>query len=484
MVKKLITKYQKLPVQVRASFWFLICAFLQRGISVITTPIFTRLLSTAEYGQYNVFNSWLNILTVFVTLKLSSGVYTRGLVKFEREANVFASSLQGLTLMLVIIWTVIYLLMKDFWNEVFSLTTVQVLAMLLMMWTTEVFHFWAAEQRVHYHYRVLVFVSIVISILKPVTGVIFVILAEDKVTARILSLALVELFGYVSFFIIQMLRGKIFYHKVFWKHALLFNLTLVPHYLSTSVLSGADRIMINDMVGADAAGIYSLAYSISLIMTLFNTALLNTIEPWMYRKIKDGRTTDIVSVAYPAFILIAGLNLLLIAFAPEALAIFAPPTYYEAIWVIPPVAMSVYFMFTYSFFAVFEFYHEKTIYVMVSTLAGAVLNIVLNAIFIRWFGYYAAGYTTLACYMIYSACHYYFMVKVCKKYMNGVRVYKLKTIMLITGIFMAAGFIFMLTYRAMVVRYGVIILIGILAVIKRKKLMEMAKMFADIRKKR
>ena len=54
IIMKIITKYRKCSVQVKASFWFLICAFFQRGISVITTPIFTRLLSTAEYGQYNV----------------------------------------------------------------------------------------------------------------------------------------------------------------------------------------------------------------------------------------------------------------------------------------------------------------------------------------------------------------------------------------------------------------------------------------------
>ena len=51
IIMKIITKYRKCSVQVKASFWFLICAFFQRGISVITTPIFTRLLSTAEYGQ-------------------------------------------------------------------------------------------------------------------------------------------------------------------------------------------------------------------------------------------------------------------------------------------------------------------------------------------------------------------------------------------------------------------------------------------------
>ena len=68
-MNKLLVKYRSIPVQVKASLWFLICAFLQKGISFITTPIFTRLLSTSEYGQYNVFNSWMNIIIVIVTRK-------------------------------------------------------------------------------------------------------------------------------------------------------------------------------------------------------------------------------------------------------------------------------------------------------------------------------------------------------------------------------------------------------------------------------
>ena len=72
VMNKYIILYHKLPVQVKASLWFLICSFLQKGISVISTPIFTRLLSTAEYGQYSVFSSWLGIINIFVSLSFQT----------------------------------------------------------------------------------------------------------------------------------------------------------------------------------------------------------------------------------------------------------------------------------------------------------------------------------------------------------------------------------------------------------------------------
>lgn len=482
MVKKLWNKYKNFPVQVRASFWFLICSFLQRGISVITTPIFTRLLSTEEYGRYGAFDSWLKIVTIFVSLHLYSGVHTQGLVKFSEDRKRYSSSIQGLTLVLSLAWTVIYLLFQEYWNRLFSLTTVQMLAMLVMIWATSAFNLWAGEQRVEYRYQRLVLATLVASVAKPVVGILFVKYATDKVTARILGLALVELVCYTGFFIVQMMRGKQFYSKKYWTHALMFNLPLIPHYLSQTVLNSADRIMIKDMVGASEAGIYTLAYSISQIMTLFNTALSHTLSPWIYQKIKDNKAQDITRIAYLAMFGIAVLNLGLIAVAPEMVALFAPATYHEAIWVIPPVAMSVLFIFSYDLFAKFEFYFEKTRFIMVASVLGAALNVILNYIFIRIYGYYAAAYTTLFCYIVYVMAHYIFMRRVCNRYMGGIVVYKPSILLLIYGGFMGAGFILMLTYNYPVVRYSIIAVALIVIIIKRKDVARIVRRLLEIRK--
>lgn len=484
MLKKFIDRYKAFPVQVKASLWFLICAFLQKGISFITTPVFTRLLSTSEYGQYNVFSSWLGILTVIVTLNLYCGVYSAGLVKFDQDRKQFSSTLQGLTITLIIGWTIIYLLFHNFWNALFSLTTIQMLLMLSIMWTTAVFSFWSMEQRVDFKYKKLVIITIIVSLAKPIVGIILVLVAEDKVTARIVGIASVELICYISFFFAQMKRGKKFFSKNYWKYALAFNIPLIPHYLSSSILNSADRIMIGRMVNDSAAGIYSLAYSISMIMTMFNTALMQTIEPWLYKKIKENRVSDIARVAYPSFIIIAIVNIALIALAPEAVRIFAPSDYYEAIYVIPPAAMSVFFMYSYAFFAAFEFYFGKTKQIAIATTIGAVLNIILNYIFIRIFGYIAAGYTTLVCYMIYALFHYVFMRKICLNELGGAKPYNIKIYLGIAIAFMTIGFVFLGSYGSSIVRYILICLMILIAVINRKRLISTAKEIVSLRKQK
>ena len=479
VIHQYIIKYKKLPVQIKASFWFLISSFLQKGITSITTPVFTRLLSTVEYGRFNVFNSWMGIITIFVTLNLSAGVYAQGLVKFEKERDRFSSVLQGLTFTLVAVWTIVYLLTRSFWNSLFSLTTVQMLAMLLMMWTSAVFNFWATEQRVRLSYIKLVVITIIVSIAKPVIGILFVVYAEDKVTARILGLALVEIIGYFGLFVSQMRRGKKFFSFHFWMYAIKFSLPLIPHYLSQTVLSSADRIMIKNMVGEAEAGIYSLAYSVSMVMTLLNSALGYTISPWIYRKIRDKQSRDIEPIAYFSLVLIAVANVTLIAFAPEIIAIFAPRSYYKAIWVIPPVAMSVFFMFAYDLFAKFEFYYEKTQFIMFASITAAILNIILNYIFIEKYGYRAAGYTTLFCYIIYTIGHFAFMRRVNKTCMEEEQIYNVKVLLVIAVSFLACGFSFLPLYKYIVIRYVFAVCICVYAVLNRNRIIKYFKIIRN-----
>lgn len=466
-----VDRYKGLALPVKASLWFLICSFLQKGISVITTPIFTRLLSTEEYGQYSVFNSWYGIALILIALSLTSGVHSQGIVKYEEDRDVFTSSLLGLTLTSAAIWTLAYVLFRDYWNNILGLSTIQVLCMLSLVVTSSIFNFWANVERVDFKYRTLVAVTLLVSVFKPLLSILFIIHAQDKVTARILGMVIVESIAYTWMCLVQIKRGKILFSKKYWAYALAFNLPLIPHYLSQTVLNSADRIMIERMIGAGEAGIYNLAYSVALIMTLFNTALMQTISPWMYRKIKEKKEKDIAPIAYSTLIIIAVVNLMLILMAPEVVAIFAPKPYYQAIWVIPPIALSAFFMYAYDLFAKFAFYYEKTGFIMTASVMGAALNVVLNYYFIQKYGFVAAGYTTLVCFILYAFGHYVFMRKVCREFCDQRYPYDTKVIVMIAVPFLFTGFLLLLTYSHPVLRYSIFAAALVSCMVCRKKIL-------------
>lgn len=478
---KLLKKYKESPVQLRASFWALVCGIIQRGIYVITTPVFTRLLSTSEYGQYGVFNSWLHIITIIVTLNLFAGVFQQGIVKYDEDKDSFASSFQGLTLVLVAIWTAVYLAFRNFWNGILSLTTVQMLLMLLFIWLSAVFGFWIAEQRNAYRYKALVIVTAAVAVLSPVTSIVLIKCVEDKVTAIILGSVLVAFVFYLPLFLIQLKKGKRFFSRNYWQYALSFGIPLIPHYLSQIVLNSSDRIMIERMVDDSSAGIYNLAYAAAVIMSVVNNALLQTLSPWIYQRIDSQETERIAPVAYSSMVGVAMMNLFLIIIAPEAVKILAPSEYYDAIWVIPPVAISVFYMFSYDMFAKFAFYYEKKLFIALASVFAAVTNIILNFVFIKRFGYIAAGYTTLSCYIIYAAGHYAFMKKVCKDNC-GVKPYDGRIILLISFAFTACGLLLLMTYNHIAVRYAILAGMIAVALIFRKRITAFAGSFLEMRK--
>ena len=225
------------------------------------------------------------------------------------------------------------------------------------------------------------------------------------------------------------------------------------------------------MVGVSEAGIYSLAYSISQIMLLVNDSLNKTMSPWLYHKIAEKDYKAMPRVVYPSLILIAAANLALIAIAPEAVAIFAPPEYSEAIYVIPPVAMSSFALYLYLCFAPLEFYFEKRIWTTIATLTSAVLNIILNYLFIPLYGYQAAGYTTLACYLVNALMHYFFMNQVCRTELNGVKPYDVRVLLALTVGFITLGFIYIPLYAHLVLRYVYTFILLIMLIIQRKRFM-------------
>lgn len=481
-MNRLLSKYKTIPIQIRASFWFLICTVLQRSISIITTPVFTRLLTTDEYGQYSVFLSWMGILTCFVTMYIYSEIYPQAIVKFENERCYYSSAIQGLTIALVIIWLCVYLILFNFWNKILSLNTSQMIAMFVIMWANSIFGFWSAEQRVEYRYRNLVIVTLIEAVLQPILCILLIYLSNDKVNGLVWGIAIATFSSYIILLIKQMAKGKIFYSKKVWSYALKLAIPLIPHYVSMVLLNSSDRIMIQKLAGEGAAGIYNLAYTISICGTLINQAMLQTLQPWIFQNIKIQRFEEIKKVAYPALCLIASVNLIVILFAPEIIQIFGPKSYYDAIWVMPPITLSVFFMFMYNLFSTFELYYEKTSYLSTATLIGAILNILLNYFSIKKYGYYAAGYTTLFCYITFAVAHYYFMQKICNQEIPSVKVYDLKYLIFISMIFIACGFGIMATYTHNFIRYSVAVIVILLCIIFRKRIMTFAKQFMNNRK--
>lgn len=471
-INKYINYFNSLNKPVKASIAFTICHILTRSLSTITLPLFTRILTPAQYGVLSVYNSWYAIIQIFATLNIFLGVFNNGMIKYEDDRDRFQSSMIGLTNTLTFIVFIIYLCFRNFWNQYLQLNDCLMVVMFLQLLFTPAFNFWHSRQRFEFEYKNIIIVTLLSSIIRPIIAFIAVINTEYKAEARVIAFESVAILVGLYFYITTLKKGRTFFDKKYWSFALAFNLPLVFHYLSGIILNQSDRIMINNMVGRSEAAIYSVAYNLSFVSTMITSSINSSLVPYTYRKIKDKDYEPLRKSTNQIIYLVSFCIFLIILFGPEIIRILAAKAYYDAIWVIPPVATSVLITFINSFFTNVEFYFEKNKMTTVASCVGAVLNIILNYIFIPKYGYLAAGYTTLICYLAFILAHYYYYRKIMKEN-NIEKIYDDSHLWKVIVMVLGAMFIILSLYNHLIIRYAIILIMFITICFRRKKIVEL-----------
>lgn len=479
MIKSFIQKYRQMSNVAKATLWFTFATILQKGISFITVPIFTRIMTPDQYGLFSVYLSWMSVLTILGGMDFHTCVYINGLAKMEdeKEKDDLAVSLLDLSFLITAGWLMIYWIAKDIANQYMEMTTPMVLLMFLEVFFIPAVNLWSTKQRYTYQYKKLIAWTLGQVLLNAGFGILFVLLAQEEfqAIARVSSIALVQVvFG--AFLIIWfVLRAKKIFTTKYWKHAMRLHIPLLPHKLSLTVLGSVDRIMISNIVGASYTAIYSVAYSASMVINLIKLSISDALTPWIYESIKNKNYEAIRKNTIYVMLLILAMVFLFVLFAPEIMWIVGSKEYREAIYVIPPVAASVFFTFLYNLFSSVEFYYEETKKTMYASLVAAVLNVVLNLIFINMFGYLAAGYTTLACYIMLSVTHYLVMNGIVKNNIGDVQLFDLKFILIMSFVVILSTMVFSISYTHIAVRHGLIIAILVVMAVMRKKIIELLK---------
>lgn len=467
-MNKLIQKYKNMPVSAKAAAWYTVCNILQKGIAFIVVPIYTRILTKAEYGSYTVFQSWKDILIIFTTLNLYCGVFTRGLVKHEEDRERYVSSIQILSLVVTLITGALLFVGYEGINMVWQVDMPVLIALIAYYLFSPSIQFWSVRQRVENKYIKMVVVTILLSLVVPICSILLLSTTGLRENALIYGYLFIQTaFGVVFFFINV---GKCRIKLEYWTEALKFNIPLIPHYLSLIVLNQSDRIMIDNYCGKSEAGMYGLTYNVSQLLNVFIAAINGSMVPWQYEQMKKEKYETVGKISKILCIGIGICTLLVIAVGPEIIYIMGGPEYMEAIWCIPPIVMGIYFTFCYGLFSNVEFYYGVTKYIAIASSVGAVCNVALNAIFIPIFGYIAAAYTTLACYILFAVAHYIIMRRVSKE-----KIYDVKGIVILSAALVVLQIFFTFAYNYAIIRATLLALLLIGSFIKRNYFIECIK---------
>ena len=468
---QLLKNLKKMPVAVRASLAYTICSILQKSLGFITLPLFTELLTTEQYGQYAIYSSWSSIFMIFLTLNLAYGSFSTAMIRFEKERSGYIASIQGISLLLVTIFLAVYLPFRHRWNEILDLSTPLVILMVLEILGNFAMACWLGVKRFEYRYKSVIALTLSTALISPVIAYILVVHSEEKGFARIFGYAGVTIIVGMVLFILNAVKGKKPYQSKYWKYALGFNIPLIPYYLSQVVFNQSDRIMIDRYCGMDKAGIYNVGYQLAVVLTFVLNAVNDAYIPWLYGRIRAGRQEENKAVSNGIAVLMAVLLLGVTVMAPEIIGILAADEYQEAMWVVPPVAMSILLLFYAQLFINIQFYYEEKMLLVYASIGSAVANVILNVVFIPLFGFAAAAYTTLASYAIFAVTNYYAMRYSLSVHERPNNSCDLKGLLLILAVYAVLAAAAMALYPYAVVRYAIVAAVFVVLILQRKRIL-------------
>ena len=415
IISKYFDKYRILPIPVKAALWYTICSIVQKSLSFLVTPIFTRIMSKEDYGLYTVYNSWYWVVVVFATLNLHNGIFNNGMQDYKDSRDRYTSVLQSAGSAAAVICFFIYLPFRGFIEAHTGLNFFLCILMFLQALFTPALYLWQGRQRYEYKYRYMIIATLAIAVLRPITSAAAVILSHNKGAARVVSFAAFEILTGAFFYIYHIVKGKCIYDKSIWKGAISFAVPLIPHYLSQTFLSHLDKLMIDRFCGRESVAVYEIAYTVAMVTTFINTSINNSFIPWIYGCLEKREVKNISHICNRLIIIVGCINLLMTLFAKEIILIVGGASYIEAAYLIPVLGGSVFLMFLYSLFGDVEFYYKQTAYTMYGSLTACVINGVLNYFFIPLFGHQAAAYTTLTSYAALAFAHYFFVKRIEEK---------------------------------------------------------------------
>lgn len=462
-------KYNEISLPVKTAFWFIVCAFLQKAFGMLSTPIFTRIMDTAAYGEYSVFVSVTTILTVVATLNISSVLATKGINKYPEEKEQFLMNIQILSSASVLVCMIVFLCNRDFVCQITGLNMKTMCFAWGQIFMVPAFEIWSAKQRYDCNYRKILVFTLVYLICNMAVVTASVMLSENKGEARIISSCIVLIVMYSGLYFSNIKCRKKVFNPEMIKFAFRFNLPLIPQGLANQVLSRSDILMIQYFQGTSQSGIYSLGYSIASIIVLFTVSVNNVYVAWLYKKLDVKKFRDIKEKSIIMLEAVFVIVTVIILTAPEIIWFFAPEEYADAVYVIAPVSVGIAFTLVYTLFVHIELYFEKTALVMLGSILVAVVNIVLNALFIPKYGFVAAAYTTLVSYIGYVIIHFLAVLKFCGNRINIFEVYDLKKILLLCIGQIIVLLITVTLYPYRIMRYAVMVFVCLAGVIILKK---------------
>lgn len=368
-----------------------------RLISFFLVPLYTNILTTAEYGVVDLVNTLCTVLAPILILNINEAVMRFALDKGANYKKIMST---GLTVFVgAIFWGILVIPASSLFSEVAQYSTYIYFYTVTLAGSQLFLCYLRGKENIAFYS--------VGSVLQTMTIALFNILflavlhkgIKGYFLAYIISNIITILFAFIAGNVREVIRDYKFDIKL-TKAMAAYSVVLIPNTFMWWIMNSSDRVMVTSIIGVAANGIYAVSYKLpSLVSTL--TGIFN--QAWSYSAIREDGAEDeneYNNMVFNRLIsIVMLLSIALLTIVKPFLRLYVGMDYYSAWEYTPFLIIGSAYLTLATFMATSYTVHKDSFGYLFSATFGAALNIVLNFLLIPIIHVYGAAFATCISYI-------------------------------------------------------------------------------------
>lgn len=383
-----------------------------RIINFFLVPLYTNLLSTEEYGVVDYIYTIGMLGVPIITLNISEAI-----MRFCLDKDADKDKIMSIGLMILTIATLIGIILfpiASLFDGITSYAKFVILYTLTYAYS-QVFLYYLRGKELLLQYSIG---NIIYTFLIAIFNIVFLAFLQKGVEGYLTAYILANIATAVYAFFAGNIWNVIKRFSIDMKLCTAmtkFSAVLIPNSFMWWIMNSSDRIMVTAMVGAEANGIYAVAYKVPTFLSTFTT-IFNTA--WSYSAIKENESSDKEEYSNNIYdrmvtiVIVTSIGLLMTM--KPFLGIYVEQSYYLAWKYTSVLIVGFVFMTLGTFIATSYTVNKDSKGYLFSGMTGAVTNVVLNFLLIPILGVMGAAIATCVSYIMV----YIYRINDTKKYLK------------------------------------------------------------------
>lgn len=368
--------------------------FSTKILSFFLLPIYTSILSTTDYGMYDLLHAVGCFIIPLITLLMEESMF-RFLIdcKNNKEKSEVISQTFLYSFFSTLIFTAIYFVIVRIINIPYEFV------FYLYILSNIILALKNALVRGTGRIKLYAASNFITSFIVIALNILFVVILK----LGILSLLLSFVIGNALVSIVIFVKMKIWsyvslrkYNKTKMKQMIKYSIPLVPNSLSWTIINLSDRIVISSFLGTSANGIYSMSNKFPSLMDMIYGFFYTAWKESAAKSLKDDDSSKFYISVYKALTkFLWAIVIMMIAAMPFVFNLIIKKAFVQSYLYIPILALAMYFSNIAGFYGgIFSAYKDTKI-MGTTTVLAALINLIVNMVLIKFIGIWAAAISTL-----------------------------------------------------------------------------------------